>query len=131
MNFVFTSSLYTLLRLHSFDPTDLHCTLQDQTLSTAIHFTRDADQNLSGELDNYVLKSRNQKQFLSGDVFFDISFQANRISGHTGDPRGVVSNFSLTRRGSDSTGEWNYQCTDPDGEKTQALFDCVYDDDSN
>ena len=131
MNFVFITSLYPLLGLASFDPALLRCTLQDENLSSVISFSRTTAQGLSGELDNYSLKGHGQKQFLSGSVFFDLTFSETKISGHTGDPRGEVSNFSLTRSGTNPTGTWKYEGIDREGDRDRAQFDCVYDDDRN
>lgn len=110
----------------AFNPTGLHCSLSNQNFSTEINFSLNQKQQLCGELDNYVLKN-GKKQFLSGALFFDVMAKADSITGHTGDPRGVISNFSLTDHSSRLNGVWIYKSVDPNGRKTQGLFDCLYD----
>lgn len=114
--------------LGGFNPTHLQCVLNEQKFSSVIHFSFDNDQFLVGQLDNYIHRKPHSPDYLSGDIFFDVKFKNGKIWGHTGDKRGTISDFSLTRRGKLNTGRWTYQRIDPNGEKTSAHFDCLYVD---
>jgi hypothetical protein len=105
------------------DPLQIQCKLRNDRFWTEINFSLDASGKLSGILGNYVFTTGGNRKFISGNVLFDILTFENSIIGHTGDPRGVVSRFSLMREESNFS-RWVYEQTDPHGEKTVAIFKC-------
>ena len=106
------------------DPLKLHCRLRATQFVSEISFKRDAEGEIEGELDNYAFTSENKLRFISGNVFFDVQARDNGVFGHTGDRRGVISNFSLTVVNA-SNGTWAYEQMEPSGEKSHARFSCT------
>jgi hypothetical protein len=117
------SSAQNLPSLRPIDPLQIQCKLRNDRFWTEINFSIDAGGKLSGVLGNYVFTSGGNRRFISGNVLFDILSFDTAIIGHTGDPRGVVSRFSLMRDESNLS-RWIYEQTDPHGEKTVAIFKC-------
>jgi hypothetical protein len=106
------------------DPLQLECKLRNDRFWTEIRFSVDpASSKVTGILGNYVFSGDGSKRFISGNVLFDIRAMESVIIGHTGDPRGTVSRFSLMREESNAS-RWIYEQTDPTGEKTVANFKC-------
>lgn len=108
------------------DPIQLHCELRQGRFVSTIHFKKEADHGISGELDNYVQKSPKEREFISGNVFFDVRSSQSGVFGHTGDPRGVTSSFTLDHQGVQNPGTWIYVRSEPSGEKSRAIFTCFY-----
>ena len=121
--------LFSLFSVGHFDPTLLHCSCQDDRFSSRIAFVYANNGALVGELDNFVLKPGQDPRFISGDVFFDISSKDGLIQGHTGDPRGIIDSFTLTRRSKQNTGTWVYKKMENSGSRSTAIFKCEYDED--
>ena len=105
------------------DPLQLQCKLRNDRFWTEIGFSLDVNGKITGVLGNYVFTAGGNRKFISGNVLFDILSFDTAIIGHTGDPRGVVSRFSLMREESNQS-HWIYEQTDPYGEKTVAIFKC-------
>ncbi len=118
-----TSSAQLRVDLAPIDPLQLQCKLRNDRFWTEIGFSLDASGKVSGILGNYVFTSGGNRKFISGNVLFDILAFDSAIIGHTGDPRGIVSRFSLVREESKQY-HWIYEQTDPHGEKTVAVFKC-------
>jgi hypothetical protein len=120
------SSLFAVLAMGSFDPTALKCSLLDGKFVSEIFFKYDHSNHLVGELDHYLRKNNHERYFISGNIFFDIAYKNGLIYGSTGDPRGVINSFRLSRKGVNNTGRWVYQVTELSGEKTEVTFPCSY-----
>jgi hypothetical protein len=118
-----TSSAQSLVTVRPIDPLQIECKLRNDRFWTEINFSLDANGKVSGILGNYVFTTGGNRKFISGNVLFDILSFDTAILGHTGDPRGVVSRFSLMREESNQS-RWIYEQTDPHGEKTVAIFKC-------
>ena len=129
MKRIITPTLYALLSTGQFDPTALHCVLNDHSLSSEMSFTIQG-KTLCGELDNYVTNQK-EKTLLSGDELFNISVKKFKITGKVGDPRSTSSDFTFTKRSSNIAGAWIYQSTDAEGTVSKAIFQCTYDNDGN
>ena len=109
------------------DPVRLHCRMRQQRFFSEIKFSRNSQNVLVGELDNFVAAGNHQRSFLNGSIFFDISSTPDMVYGHTGDPRGSISSFRLLRWMSNGTTEfWRYEQTEPNGSKSHVRFVCIY-----
>jgi hypothetical protein len=117
------SSAQYPLNLPPIDPLQLQCKLRNDRFWTEIEFSLDVNGRVSGILGNYVFTTGGNRKFISGNILFDILSFDSAIIGHTGDPRGVVSRFSLVREEANQS-RWTYEQTDPHGEKTVASFKC-------
>jgi hypothetical protein len=106
------------------NPLQIECKLRNDRFWTEIQFSLDANGKVSGVLGNYLFMSNGKKKFISGNILFDIMPFESAIIGHTGDPRGVVSRFSLRHEESNNRNRWIYEQVDPSGEKTVAFFFC-------
>ena len=122
--FALPAEAQNALQVSPINPLLLECKLRNDRFWSEIRFSvSPINGKLSGVLGNYVFTAGNSKRFISGNELFDILAFDSAIIGHTGDPRGVVSRFSLVQQKTNSA-LWVYEQVDPQGEKTVANFHC-------
>ncbi|NDG84834.1 MAG: hypothetical protein EBX52_07335 [Proteobacteria bacterium] len=108
------------------DPLSLKCTLRDRKFLTEINFSLNAQQELVGEVANYVTSRDHGRQYLSGSVLFEITPGETVIEGSTGDPRASVSHFRLIQLGLSANGFWVYEHFENSRVPERAKFICTY-----
>lgn len=109
-----------------FQPQLLKCALHEDHVLTEIHFRVNSRQAVFGDIKSYVIYDNGNKRFVSGESLFDISLKDGLILGHTGDPRGVVDEFSFARKTSKNAGPWDYTRLAKDGSGLRVEFHCKY-----
>jgi len=108
------------------NPLNLCCKLRDRNFVTEIGFSRNARNELVGEVANYVTSPDRGRQYLNGSELFDITAGEDFIEGNTGDVRGTVSRFKLHQVGLGREGIWVYEHYENSCATQRARFFCIY-----
>jgi len=106
----------------------LNCSyIQESFFSEIIFKNPGSDGSAEGELRHYVVYSKGEPKFMSGQAFKSVYYQKNGlISGLIGDEFGTSGSFTLVRLTPKNSGTWRYTSTDRSGSSTEALFQCTY-----
>jgi hypothetical protein len=108
------------------DPLQLKCVLEDNQFTSEISFATAPDGRIEGEVANFAEHGGAFRQYLGGNVLFDVVVTPQKIRGNTGDPRGTVSPFVLTQLGPVPTGPWVFEHFENPHSVHRALFRCTY-----
>jgi len=91
-----------------------------------IHFEREQDGSIQGVLNNFAVNKDGTRKYLWGEYLFDITVEGTTIAGHTGDPRGLVFDFSISRATDKGhAGKWRFYQSDLDRKATTPYFNCA------
>jgi hypothetical protein len=110
----------------SVDPLKLKCSLRDSKFLTEISFSQNSDGAIQGEIASFVSSNAHDRQYLNGNILFDLVVENGSISGNTGDPRGNVSAFRLIQLSYNPDGLWVYEQFEHTGPVIRSRFNCSY-----
>jgi hypothetical protein len=108
------------------NPLQLKCSLRDSKFLTEISFSQNSQGEVVGEVANFVSTGGHNRQYLNGNILFDLIVGSTTISGNTGDRRGNVSAFKLTQLGYNPDGTWVYEQFEHTGPVIRSRFNCSY-----
>ncbi len=108
------------------DPLQLKCVHEDNQFSSEISFATTPDGRVEGEVANFAGNGGAYRQYLGGNVLFDIVVAPQKIRGNTGDPRGTVSPFVMTQLGPVPGGPWVFEHFENPHSVQRAVFRCSY-----